>query len=224
MNREARRAARSGQIPDKRSALRYPLSSILGLCGLVLAGCAGGSRTAGDPLYGPTPPPPTPARMAAQATGAATPLPPLPAPNSSTSPAALAAGRLQPLDATHDLRIGKPASDGWRGQGAQAGVLLRQPEAVGETPSRPTVPPAGKVTLTAATRNLSVEQILAQLTTRGVQFYRLETGDNGAYTFHCSIPDRQNPNIQHRYEARGHEPVAAMRAVLEQIEREADRR
>jgi len=187
------------------------------LCGL-LAGCAGVGNTANDPLYGPSAPPLASGRTAVQAGGPGT-VPPLPAPNAATSAAALAGGRLQPLNVNQDLRIGRPNSDGWRGPGAQAGAILRQPEVVGDTPSRSKETPAVGITLAGGTRGLSMEQVLAQLKDRGVSFYRLETGDNGEYRFSCSIPDRQNPNIQHRYESQAREPAAALRAVLEQIEK-----
>jgi hypothetical protein len=54
-----------------------------------------------------------------------------------------------------------------------------------------------------------------------VTWQRLETtGAQGEWQFSCSLPNRQNPSISHTYQAQGHDPLAAIKAVLEQIDRE----
>ena len=50
---------------------------------------------------------------------------------------------------------------------------------------------------------------------------RLEAGpEPGEWKFNCSIPNRQNPSIRRFYESRAGDPLAAVRAVVEQIEKE----
>jgi hypothetical protein len=206
---------------------------------LLLAGCAGEDRPSADPLMGGSPARPAAGRPPQAAAG---PTPPLPAPSSSTSTAALAPGAFQPLDPNRDLRIGngdaagagtKTASTGnnnWKGQGAQPGVTLNRPEpATPETPPlRPEpkpevrgVAPSGGLTLAGGPRTMSYEQAESVLTAKGVTWQRLETwGDAGEWKFSCSIPNRNNPNIRRTYEARAHDSLGALRAVLDQIDKE----
>ena len=50
---------------------------------------------------------------------------------------------------------------------------------------------------------------------------RLDTvGDNGGWKYSCSVPNRQNPTIRRTYEATAGDPVAAVRAVLDQLSQE----
>ena len=56
---------------------------------------------------------------------------------------------------------------------------------------------------------------------RGATFQRLETwGDDGEWKFSCAIPNRQNPAIRRTYEARAGDPMVAVRAVIDQIDKE----
>jgi hypothetical protein len=64
------------------------------------------------------------------------------------------------------------------------------------------------------------EQARAQLETRGISWYRLETGDSGTYKFSCSVPNRQNRMVSRTYEAQAGSELAAIQAVLDQIDRE----
>jgi hypothetical protein len=66
-------------------------------------------------------------------------------------------------------------------------------------------------------------QAQEMLRARGVTWQRLETwGEGGEWKFSCSIPNPQNPSIRRNYEYRapGEYGLAAIRAVLEQIDRE----
>lgn len=215
------RAEQRGPAADQAvRRLRYRL--LLAASGLFLvAGCVGmggDSSFATDPLLGGTPVPrrppgatPTGGTPAKQAG-----VPPMPAPHSSTSTAALAGGVFQPLDARPELRAGAPAG-AWRAPGA----TLQGPESAGEPPARADTGPAAGFTLASGTRSsLSYEQAQATLAARGVTWQRLETGtEPGEWKFSCSVPNRQNPSIRRFYEARAHEAVSAMRAVIEQMER-----
>jgi hypothetical protein len=57
---------------------------------------------------------------------------------------------------------------------------------------------------------------------RGVTWQRLELlPEDGKWKFQCSIPDRNTPSINHQYltEKPLSEPLAAIRAVLAQIDK-----
>jgi hypothetical protein len=213
-------------------------------CLLGPAGCATEQRPAApavDPLLGGPPLRPAPATPGSQAAAQPPTAPgpaPLPAPSSATSTAALAQGAFQPLDPNHDLRIGGPtaqptgnsAGGTWRGQSAPTDVALQRPEPTAETPPaqrlQPQPGPTAQPTCVcpppaAAARVATFEQAQVLLRAHGVTWQRLETGgDAGEWKFSCSIPSRQNPNIRQSYEARANDQVAALRAVLEQMERE----
>jgi hypothetical protein len=56
---------------------------------------------------------------------------------------------------------------------------------------------------------------------RGITWFRLETADDaGGYKFSCSIPNRQNRLINRTYEAQAPSELAAIQAVLDQIDKE----
>jgi hypothetical protein len=160
-------------------------------------------------------------------------LPP-PAANSTLSTAALAAGAPRPLDSIRDLRIGASrgtGNDGWAREGlAQTtpnnGVQLRAPEPIAETNPRrevvtvsnPGAALGGQGTTTEVT---TFEQAKDQIKARGAVWQRLEiVSENGEWKYSCSIPNRQNPRLRRTYEARASEPVGAIRAVLEQLDKE----
>jgi hypothetical protein len=198
--------------------LLAPVSMWLGL------GCAGDNHTAAppDPLLGTS-------GVQPAAPGAATPkpaagtgsaaLPALPAPNAVTSPAALAGGGPRPIDATHELRIatttGTPGGAAWVGPASSGGGVPAQPMSRGADAA----PATGLVLSGGTVRNETFEQLQAQLVARGIAWQRLECVD-GEWHFSCSVPNRQNPNLNHTYEARAHDGTAAIRAVLDQIDRE----
>jgi hypothetical protein len=170
-------------------------------CGLL--GCAGDGRRGNSALPGPPPPPGTSAISSLPAAD--------PGSVSSTSPAALAQAPSQPLDPGRDLRIGPAATA--RPPAAPPRPLFSAPSRA-STASRTVVPAGGNYVTT-------YEQAQAFLTARGVKWQRLETwGDSGEWKFSCSIPNPQNEFISRTYEARASTDLAAMRAVLEQIERE----
>jgi hypothetical protein len=186
-------------------------------------------------------PPARPAARSPQAAAGAPagPTPALPAPSSSTSTAALAPGAFQPLDPNRELRIGNPnppngngtpTANNWKGQNAQPGVTLNRPEPATPEPAplrpepKPEVrgaAPSSGLTLAGGPRMMNYEQAQAVLTAKGVTWQRLETwGDAGEWKFSCSIPNRNNPNIRRTYEARANDSLGALRAVLDQIDRE----
>jgi hypothetical protein len=70
----------------------------------------------------------------------------------------------------------------------------------------------------------SFAQLQEALRARKVSFQRLESwGDNGEWTFRCSVPKPDNPNLQTRYEAKaaGENGMASIRAVIEQIDHDS---
>lgn len=211
----------------------------LGLGGLlILAGCATDNNRnatpASDPLLGGPPVSSRPVTGQPTSTGGSTGAIPL---RPSTSPAALAPGGPSSLDSGGGLRIpgAGPATppsappsapNVWRGQGGPGGnVLLTTPE-----PAAPPAPPAPPPAEPARTntgfgfftgRQSDINPLLALLRQRGATFQRLETwGDEGQWKFSCAIPNRQNAAIRRTYEARAGDPMAAVRAVLDQIDKE----
>ncbi|HXG08996.1 MAG TPA: hypothetical protein VNK04_04340 [Gemmataceae bacterium] len=166
----------------------------------------------------PRPAGPTPAAPTKQ-----TAVPPLPAPTSSTSPAALAGGVFQPLDPRPEFRTtGRGAGPSWKGPGT-AGAVLQPPEPVAEGLPRSDPGPAPGFTLVGGPRPLTYEQAQTLLQARGVTWQRLEAGpEPGEWKFSCSIPNRQNPQIRRFYEAKAQDPITAIRAVLEQMDRERE--
>jgi hypothetical protein len=209
-----------------RSCPFWWLSLSCGLC-LIPLGCAGPNRTSsGDPLFGGAPPlsngaKTAPASNQRAATG---PVPALPAPNATASNAALASGTVQPVDGRHDLQIGDsrppPAGPAWAGQPASGNTVLQPPQPAPLLNPTTTRGAAPAFTPAVPARLASYEQAKAQLQSRGVTWFRLETGEQGGFTFSCSIPNRQNRNINHTFEAQAQTELAAIQAVLEQIDKE----
>jgi hypothetical protein len=155
---------------------------------------------------------------------------------------ALPAGRNSPgagnasgtsLDPNRSLQIGlgppQPVPASETGGGEWKGPSSRS-EGAAFKPDRPEPPPptarsAGPFATTSfgsvSSRVATFEQAQAQLTSRRVTGQRLEMwGDEGEWKFSCRIPRPENPNIARTYEARAPDPIAAMRAVIEQIDRE----
>jgi hypothetical protein len=71
----------------------------------------------------------------------------------------------------------------------------------------------------SANGSMNYEEAQARLTARGVSWQRLETwGEQGDWKFTCSVPNRQNPYISRTYEAEAHDPLSAVRGVLDQLD------
>jgi hypothetical protein len=182
------------------------LVTAIAILPLILVGCNGIHKAQGDPLFGGVKPTPG-------LTGAAnTAVPPLPGPTTTASTAALASVNPRPLDGSHDLRI--------TDQVAPNTTQLQQP--IMGSPAAPGFAPVsrqGQISPPANSGNISYEEAQGRLAARGVAWQRLETwGDQGDWKFTCSIPNRQNPYISRTYEADAHDPLSAVRSVLDQIE------
>lgn len=116
-------------------------------------------------------------------------------------------------------------------------ATLRPPEPIPEAPPKgnvtavsnpgssrdapvalPPPPSGGQAGVNGVT---TFEQAKDELKARGAVWQRLEmVGETGEWKYSCSIPNRQNPRIRRTYEAKASEPIAAVRAVLEQIDKE----
>lgn len=198
-------------------------------------GCQQDGRMAAadrDPLVGGQPPlPPPPAPSQANPTGLATlnPLPPPPSafsPTSQTSPAALAAGTPANFDRSQELRIGNapalpPPGPPTTLPPPVPGVTLRQPASSGPAPSwhdSAVTPTAAVATPPQAS---SYEQLRQLLLTRGVTYMRLETwGNQGGWRFTCSLLNPHDPSKMRTYEAEAQQDLAAMQAVLDQMDKD----
>lgn len=243
---ERREQGRRGRY---RAILWSPAVCLLALGLTGCSGLKGGSKPpsdlGGDPLVGGGPPlpsrPPTTGRSQAPPPPPPTSLPP-PPPISATSTAALASATARPPGATSDLRIGdpprSPAPGTLTGQPASPppppdGTILHRPQpltdparqappAAVSPPPPPGPAPAPAYASVAPTRSSpTYEQLQAQLATRGVSWQRLEmAGPSGDWEFTCSVPNRQNPNVNRTYKGRARGPVEAIQAVLDQMDKD----
>ncbi len=233
---------RQGRMPagykDKRrswsAAALLPCLGIL--CSLAPVGCGDLNRNTNangvDPLLGGPPLRPVTQAAAPQPQSPQAPaalLPPTPVGNATLSTAALAAGTPRPMDTGRDLRIGSPggtpSSDAWASQPSPASppgsAVLQRPELTAQPASQtqpaPTVSPASM----PSSSGLTKEQAQAEFKARGV-LYQQSTyvEESREWQFRCSLPSRQNPRIRHSYIGRGPDELSAMRAVLEQIDKE----
>jgi len=141
-----------------------------------------------------------------------------------TSNAALAASTPATFDHNQDLHISNPSApdpDAGRYNPAPGGTVLHRPEPAFEPPARHDSMLKQALGFTSASHGATYEQLKAQLEARGVTFRRLETwGEHGGVKFTCSIPNRQNPYISRTYEAQAQDDLAAIRAVIEQMDKE----
>jgi hypothetical protein len=205
-----RQSARLGEPPLNETIrdLRAPV--VLGALLLLLAGCAGQTDTGADPLLGARAAAPAvaPSGPAAQPAAQVKPLPPMPAPSALTSNAALAQGGPQPLQGGFDLRIGNNA--GGSAPGTWVGPPSPGPSPVPAQPTSRTNTPGQPTTFEEAQRLLAAY---------GVTWQRLENAD-GVWKFTCSVPKRGSPNVSRTYEAQAKDDIGAIRAALEQIDRE----
>lgn len=206
------------------SPRRRRSSGLLRAGGLVLAGAIGLSGCQGtpvsrdyDPLVGGSPIPAAPAgRLPSENSrpveGVAKNSDPLllPPSQASSSPAALAVATPPPAP---DRRT--PAGE----------VNLQAPRpadarlAVADPGSPPVVTPAGAV---APAGGDSYERLQKQLLSRGVVWQQLKNVERDEWHYICAIPDPQQPNVRRNYEARASGPMglAAMRAVIDEIDRD----
>lgn len=67
--------------------------------------------------------------------------------------------------------------------------------------------------------NSTFEQGLAALSTHHVSWQRLETVETGGWKFSCSVPNPQNASVTRTYTATAADPVSALKAVLNQLDR-----
>jgi hypothetical protein len=203
MRRRTRIENRESRMETRLAVSLRSILSLVVVCYSMtfLTGCSGDFRGPADPLLGNYTP--GPGQAAALPPG---PLPPLPAPSSTASNAALASHPFRPLDGSHDLRIpsrGAPPN----------------PQAEFTPVNRPSPIPTLSHGIGAETN--TYEQAQARITALGPTWQRLESQGNPAeWQFSCSIPNRQNPSISRTYQAQGQTALAAMQAVLEQIDRE----
>jgi hypothetical protein len=155
-----------------------------------------------------TQPAPAPARSS---------LPPLAAPTSASSTAALASGgNLNPLDPRPDLRAAPPPGSVPRA--GAAGATLRAPEFTPASQPPQVTAVGGFRPVGAGSQATTFEQLQQALRARSA-WQRLETLGEGQWRFTCSVANPQNPNVRRTYEATAADPVTAMRATLEQIDR-----
>jgi hypothetical protein len=148
----------------------------------------------------------------------------LPAASSATNTASLALN--QPLEGGRELAIqgprGSVGPNTWNGPGRPAdgtGTVLDKPQ--------PIVPVSRTTTDTAQPANEfdragrvagTYEQLQAELAARGMNWYRQEKWGDGV-KFTCTIPNRANPNKARTYEAVAGTDVAALRLVLDQVDK-----
>jgi hypothetical protein len=217
------RKANGGKWVPRRWLSAALLPAVAGL----LAGCApddfahnqdpllgGGSaiRPTGPTIAaGPTQPAPQPG------------VPPLPATSPSGSPAALASAGRGTLDPNRpELRMGgDTAAPAWGVQGgASPGVALQPPQPLagsgGAVPLQPK--PTPDVQLTGNTTAPTYQQLKAQLLARGVSVINITTKGEEV-TLTCFVPLKDNQNAHQRYDAKGRDELAAMQAVLDQIDK-----
>jgi len=130
------------------------------------------------------------------------------------STAALASnGGGKPLPGGTDLRIGNTSPGNWPGQ---PGATLQQPALAAQPVSSVRgVSPTGA-------RALTYEQAIALLAAKGVKWRKLEMiVERNESKFSCSIPNPQNPNISRYYEASAATDLAAIQAVLDQMDKDS---
>src|SRR4051794_11051240 len=193
---------------------------VLCLLGPLLAGGSSNNQPKNEPPLGLNAPPlPREGPKTAQGGGPDKPLPALTSPNGATSQAALAAGAVTQLDGGRDLRIGeRDQVASW--QGKTTGAVLGKPTLPSDTLTPPPMQPITQTGGVPAAIS-SVDQGLQALDQRGVKGFRLEQQrDSGLWRCTCSIPSPTNPNFKQIYDKSAADALSALRAVLDQIERD----
>jgi hypothetical protein len=125
---------------------------------------------------------------------------------------------------------GSSTSSGGPWRGSDSGAVLKAPEIVGGPAPLPPAtsgfgpaPAGAPVTLTSGGAITTMEQAYAALKQRGVTWSNLQQLDRGEWKFICAIPNPQNATNQTKYvgSAPGENGLAAIRAILDQIDRDA---
>jgi hypothetical protein len=223
----------------RRDGLLLPIAALL-----ALTGCQGGyGSKQGDPFMG-VHAPPMPASSAGGTavspvggtqTASNTP-PSLPGSFAVPNQAALASGTTQTPDDPRDLRIKTPplmqvtSSDGTARGAAPSNIQVGGPEPMPESTSKtvPTPvasagirPPNGAVAPPPPVGIATVEQALQYLKQKGVVWWRLD-GDRGQCKFQCALPNpgSKNKGLNRIYEIKATDSLSAVRAVIDQIEKE----
>jgi hypothetical protein len=148
-------------------------------------------------------------------------VPALPPTAPSGTPAALTGASRGSLDpARGELHIGSDTgSPTWQPSGGAPGVALQppQPAGAGPVPLQPRPVPEAQPTGNAA--GPSYEQLMAQLTQRGVS--RLVIVPDGKdVLWGCVVPSKSEAGKQQHYEVRNpRDPVSALQALLNKIDK-----
>jgi hypothetical protein len=195
-------------------------------------GCAGDNHVADDPLVGGAAPA---VAQAAQKTGPAggAQVPPLPVASSAVSLASLAGGK--PLPGGRDLSIEEPrdrlTGNRWDGPGKlterpAAGATLEHPQPIVPVSRNVADPAHGSTVFDGSNAGApkgngtaTYEQLLAQLTFRGMNWYRQEKWGEGV-KFECTFPVRDEPSKHLSYEAVAGSGAEALQAILDKLEKE----
>lgn len=189
----------------------------------LLSGLSGGGPPPAypPPAQFPTAPAAAPPAQPAQPTASASP---------STSNAALASDVLQPRETDRDKRLQLELTGQTKGK-APEGAILGAPQPIKPVADarKDPLPASGGIVPVAAVppssppaaspRIYSYDQAMSVLTARGVIWRRLENTSEG-WKFSCSVPNRTNPTINRTYEAQAGTDLAAIQAVIDQMDRE----
>jgi hypothetical protein len=186
-----------------------------------LAGCGGGATGkgsrmgAGDPLAGPVKPVATAGVSIGAPTGG---VPPVPAPSGPTTTAGLATGTVPSFNAGRPGPSAPPS--GWREPGAPKLGAPVPPTRGSAAPSIPS--PSGPVVLAGGGGGVqTIDQGVKALELRGARGFRLELQrETGQWRCSCSVPNRQNPASRQTYDTTAADPLSAVRAVVERVERD----
>jgi hypothetical protein len=185
----------------------------LSLC--LLVGCTPSrpQHTGNDPLSGGPPIPGGGSAVAPPVPVTSGPPPAVPVLSTTPPVAALASGSLgPPLSGGQDLRIND--SNGWS---PNAGVRLNQP-----MPAPAPVTPVARTNALPGLRLASFEQAQSLLDAHSVKWQRLESSGDSEWKFSCSVANAKNPNLSQTYEAQARSALAAVQAVLDQIEKDKE--
>jgi hypothetical protein len=204
------------------------LARLLPAIVVLLVGCAPDDFGGNDPLLGggPAVRPPGAAVAAgpARPPAATTAVPPLPPTTPAGTPAALASSGRGPLDATRpELHIGPDtATPAWGTKdGTAAGVALQPPQPLpggGAVPLQPKSVP--EVQLTGNTTAPTYEQLKKQLAAHGVTKINFTAdAQTGETALTCWVPVPGNPTSNQRYDVKGRDPLSAMQAVLDEMDK-----
>jgi hypothetical protein len=105
--------------------------------------------------------------------------------------------------------------------GGSGGAQLRPPEPIAEPAPRQELTPVSSPGSSRDNRITTYEQAQDLIKSHGVVWQRLEmVAETGEWKYSCSIPNRQNPTIRRTYEARASDSLSAIRAVLEQLDKD----